>query len=81
MAKVIKTVKEKSHLQSLLSKINKGRSLLQQWIDQDPIYEGKKKSADYEQSIHRHLIDSTDQVSIDGHWCEFGVRELSLIHI
>lgn len=75
MAKVIKTVKEKSHLQSLLSKINKGRSLLQQWIDLDPIYVGKKASADYEQSIHRHLIDSTDQVSIDGHWCEFGVRE------
>ena len=80
MAKAIKTVKEKSQLQSLLSKIIKGRSLLQQWIDLDPIYVGEKNSADYEQSIHRHLLDSTEQIRIDGHWCEFGVREGRSLH-
>ena len=80
MAKAIKTVKEKSQLQSLLSKIIKGRSLLQQWIDLDPIYVGEKNSADYEQSIHRHLLDSIEQIRIDGHWCEFGVREGRSLH-
>lgn len=75
MAKAIKTVKEKLQLQSLLSKISKGKSLLQQWIELDPIYVGEKTKADYGESIHRHLLDSTEQVKIDGHWCEFGVRE------
>ena len=80
MAKAIKTVKEKSQLQSLLSKITKGKSLLQQWIDLDPIYVGEKNSADYEQSIHKHLIDSAEQIRLDGHWCEFGVREGRSLH-
>ncbi len=75
MAKAIKTVKEKSQLETLLSGIDKGKTLLQQWINLDPIYVGEKKSADYEKSIHRHLLESTEQVKITGHWCEFGVRE------
>ena len=47
MSKAIKTVKSKSQLQSLLSKISKGKSLLQQWIELDPIYVGEKTKADY----------------------------------
>ena len=74
-SKTINTVKSKSQLQSLLSKISKGKSLLQKWIEMDPIYVGGKTKADYGESIHKHLIDSTDLVKIDGHWCEFGVRE------
>jgi hypothetical protein len=57
MAKAIKTVKEKLQLQSLLSKISKGKSLLQQWIELDPIYVGEKTKADYGESIHKHLLD------------------------
>ena len=75
MAKAIKTVKDKSQLKSLLRNISKGKELLQSWIDLDPIYVGKKTSAEYEASIHKHLIDSTESVSIKGHWCEFGVRQ------
>lgn len=75
MAKAIKSVKEKKQLQSLLSTITSGRDLLQSWIDLDPIYVGEKHSADYEMSIHKHLIESTDKVSIDGYWCEFGVKQ------
>ena len=69
MAKAIKSVKEKKQLQSLLSTITSGRDLLQSWIDLDPIYVGEKHSANYEMSIHKHLIESTDKVSIDGYWC------------
>ena len=79
-SKAIKTVKSKSQLQSLLSNISKGKPLLQQWIDLDPIYVGEKNSADYEQSIHRHLIESTEQITLQGHWCEFGVREGRSLH-
>tara|TARA_B100001063_G_C16743964_1_gene546409 strand:+ start:762 stop:1454 length:693 start_codon:yes stop_codon:yes gene_type:complete len=75
MAKTIKTVKSKFQLQFLLTKITKGKSLLQKWIDLDPIYVGKESSADYGQSIRKHLLDSVEKVAIDGHWCEFGVRE------
>jgi len=75
MAKAIKTVKERSQLQSLLSKISKGKHLLEQWIDLDPIYVGDKNSAQYEPSIQKHLLDSTEHIGINGHWCEFGVRE------
>lgn len=75
MAKAIRTVKDKAKLQSLLNGITKGRDLLQSWIDLDPIYVGNKSSADYEGSIHKHLIESTGQVTLQGHWCEFGVRE------
>jgi hypothetical protein len=80
VSKAINTVKSKSQLQSLLSKISKGKSLLQQWIELDPIYVGGKTKADYRESIHRHLLDSTEQVRIDGHWCEFGVREGRSLH-
>jgi len=80
MAKAIKTVKEKSQLETLLSEIDKGKTLLQQWINLDPIYVGEKKSADYEKSIHRHLLESIEQVTIAGHWCEFGVREGRSLH-
>ena len=52
-----------------------GRELLEQWIALDPIYVGESTSADYKQSIHRHLIESAKQIRIPGHWCEFGVRE------
>ena len=75
MSKAIKTVKEKSQLQSLLSGITNGKELLQEWIDLDPVYVGKRTSADYEQSIHKHLLDSVKKVTVDGHWCEFGVRQ------
>ena len=74
MAKAIRTVKDKAKLQSLLSGITKGRDLLQSWIDLDPIYVGNKNSAEYEGSIHKHLIESTGHVTLQGHWCEFGVR-------
>ena len=75
MSKAIKTVKEKSQLQSLLLGITNGKELLQEWIDLDPVYVGKRTSADYEQSIHKHLLDSVKKVTVDGHWCEFGVRQ------
>ena len=80
MAKAIKTVKEKKELQSLLSTITTGKDLLRSWIDLDPIYVGEKTSANYELSIHKHLVESTDRVTIDGHWCEFGVKEGRSLH-
>ena len=75
MAKAIKTVKDKSQLQSLTSSITKGQELLRDWIDLEPIYVGKKTSADYTQSIQKHLLESAKHITINGHWCEFGVRE------
>lgn len=75
MSKEIKTVKSKHQLQSLLSNISKGKSLLQQWIEIDPIYVGEINSANYGKSIHKHLLESTKKVTVNGHWCEFGVRE------
>ena len=75
MAKVIKTVKNKLQLQSLLVGIEEGRELLEQWINLDPIYKGEITSADYRASIHQHLLESAKQISVDGLWCEFGVRE------
>ena len=74
MSKTIKTVKTKEQLQTLLGEVKDGRPLLEEWIDLDPIYVGDKSSANYELSIHKHLIESTKEVSIKGHWCEFGVR-------
>ena len=76
MSKAIKTVKSKKQLKRLLdSTAGTGRELLEQWIALDPIYVGEPTSADYKQSIHRHLIESAKQIRIPGHWCEFGVRE------
>ncbi len=75
MSKKIKTVKSKDELLSLLSSITKGKDLLKEWIDLDPIYVGKRTKASYVESIHKHLIASTKEISIDGNWCEFGVRE------
>ena len=75
MAKAIKTVKDKSQLQSLTSSITKGQELLRDWIDLEPIYVGKKTSADYTQSIQKHLLESAKHITINGHRCEFGVRE------
>ena len=75
MAKTIRTVKEKSQLRSLLSTVSQGKELLSKWIELDPIYVGERTSADYEQSIHKHLLDSVKEVTVDGHWCEFGVRQ------
>jgi hypothetical protein len=76
MSKAIKTVKSKGQLKRLLENITgTGRELLEQWIALDPIYVGESTSADYKQSIHRHLIESAKQIRIPGHWCEFGVRE------
>ena len=75
MAKAIKTVKSKLQLQSLLQGIGAGKELLESWINLDPIYVGQKTSAEYEMSIHKHLIDSTKEIKVEGHWCEFGVRE------
>jgi len=75
MSKPIKTVKTRSQLQSLLSNISEGKELLSQWIDLDPIFVGEKTKANYLESIHKQLIDSTEKISIDGHWCEFGVRQ------
>jgi len=75
MSKKINTVKSKSELQSLLSGIVNGKDILSQWIDLDPIYVGESTKASYLESIHKHLIASTQKISINGHWCEFGVRE------
>tara|TARA_B100000900_G_scaffold341817_1_gene304991 strand:+ start:184 stop:873 length:690 start_codon:yes stop_codon:yes gene_type:complete len=75
MSKAIKTVKSKSQLQSLLSNVHKGKDLLNKWIDLDPIYVGEKTKANYLESIHKQLIESTRKITIEGHWCEFGVRE------
>jgi len=76
MSKAIKTVKGKEQLKGLLkSTAGTGRELLEQWIALDPIYVGERTSADYEQSIHRHLVESAKQIRIPGHWCEFGVRQ------
>ena len=75
MSKFIKTVKTKTELQSLLRNIRKGKDILKQWIDLDPIYVGKKTNANYVESIHKQLVLSTKEISIDGHWCEFGVRQ------
>ena len=75
MAKAIKTVKGKSQLHSLISSVTKGQELLRDWIDLDPIYVGKKTSADYTTSIQKHLLESAKHITINGHWCEFGVRE------
>ena len=75
MAKAIKTVKEKSQLLSLLKNISKGKDLLRDWINIEPIYVGKKTSADYTYSIQKHLLESVKHITINGHWCEFGVRE------
>ena len=75
MSKAIKTVKEKSQLQSLLSGITNGKELLQEWIDLDPVYVGERTSANYAMSIRQHLLDSVKEVTVDGHWCEFGVRQ------
>ena len=76
MPKAIKTVKSKRQLQTLLSGIpTTSQTLLSEWIDIDPIYVGEPTSANYEMSIHKHLIESTKEIGIEGHWCEFGVRE------
>ena len=75
MSKSIKTVKTRSQLQSLLSNISKGKDLLSEWINLDPIFVGEKNKANYLESIHKQLIESTEKVSFSGHWCEFGVRE------
>ncbi len=75
MVKKIKTVKGKEELQSLLSTVSRGKELLQEWINLEPIYVGKKTSADYTSSIQKHLLESVKHVTVDGHWCEFGVRE------
>lgn len=80
MAKAIKTVKSKLELQSLLQGIGAGKELLESWINLDPIYVGQKTSAEYEMSIHKHLIDSTKEIKVEGHWCEFGVREGRSLH-
>ena len=74
MSKKIKTVKNKSELRSLLSKVSKGKELLHQWIDLDPIFVGETQSADYMMSIRKHLVESTRAITLKGHWCEFGVR-------
>ena len=74
MSKKIKTVKSKSQLQTLLSKVSKGKDLLNQWIELDPIFVGEQQSADYMMSIHKHLLESTRAITLKGHWCEFGVR-------
>ena len=76
MSKAIKTVKSKKQLKRLLESTGgTGRELLEQWISLDPIYVGERTSANYEQSIHKHLLESVNEVTVDGHWCEFGVRE------
>ena len=75
MSKSIKTVKTSSQLQSLLSNISTGKELLKEWIDLDPIFVGQKTKANYLESIHKQLIESTEKISLKGHWCEFGVRE------
>jgi len=75
MSKKIKTVKTKKELQSLLVNIRKGKDLLKQWIDLDPIYVGEKTKANYVESIHKQLLESTKKILLDGYWCEFGVRQ------
>jgi len=75
MSKKIKTVKIKKELQFLLVNIRKGKDLLKQWIDLDPIYVGEKTKANYVESIHKQLLESTKKILLDGHWCEFGVRQ------
>jgi hypothetical protein len=80
MSKTIKTVKDKSRLLSLLDSIEHGKDLLRSWIELEPIYVGQKTSADYRSSIQKHLIESTKHITIDGHWCEFGVREGRSLH-
>ena len=76
MAKAIKTVKSKAQLSTLLQGLDGvGHRLMEQWINQDPIYVGKLDGANYEQSIKKHLIDSTKEIAFDGLWCEFGVKE------
>ena len=75
MVKKIKTVKGKEELQSLLSTVSRGKELLQDWIDLEPIFVGEETSADYTSSIHKHLLESVKKVTVNGHWCEFGVRE------
>mgnify|MGYP003674219325 FL=1 len=70
MAKTIRTVKEKSQLKSLLSTVSQGKELLSKWIELDPIYVGERTSADYEQSIHKHLLESVKEVTVNGHWRE-----------
>jgi hypothetical protein len=75
MSKKIKTVKTKKELQSLLVNIGKGKDLLKQWIDLDPIYVGEITKANYLESIHKQLLESTKKILLDGHWCEFGVRQ------
>ncbi len=75
MSKAIKTVKTRTQLQSLLSNVNEGRDLLNDWINLDPIYVGETTKANYLESIHKQLIESTRKITIEGHWCEFGVRE------
>tara|TARA_Y100000748_G_scaffold257195_1_gene223802 strand:- start:4788 stop:5483 length:696 start_codon:yes stop_codon:yes gene_type:complete len=81
MPKAIKTVKNKTELQTLLKNINGvGKSLLEQWINLDPIYVGVKTKANYEDSIKKHLLDTTKTLTVDGYWCEFGVREGRSLH-
>ena len=76
MAKAIKTVKTKQQLQVLLNQVTGvGRELLAQWIDLDPIYVGELHKAEYVPSIKKHLLHAVDHVTVDGAWCEFGVRE------
>ena len=75
MVKFIKTVKTTTQLRRLLETTSVGKELLQKWIALDPIFVGTTTSANYEQSIHKHLIESTKHVKDDGHWCEFGVME------
>tara|TARA_X000000950_G_scaffold286763_1_gene396723 strand:- start:880 stop:1569 length:690 start_codon:yes stop_codon:yes gene_type:complete len=75
MPKKIKTVKSKRELQTLLLDIDKGKDLLNQWIDLDPIYVGDSMKANYLESIHKQLLESTRKISLTGYWCEFGVRE------
>ena len=81
MSKAIKTVKTKKQLQALLVGVpDSFKGLLADWIDKDPIYVGTLTSADYKSSIQKHLIESTKHITIDGHWCEFGVREGRSLH-
>ena len=81
MSKAIKTVKTKKQLQALLVGVpDSFKGLLADWIDKDPIYVGALTSADYKSSIQKHLIESTKHITIDGHWCEFGVREGRSLH-
>lgn len=81
MSKPIKTVKTKTQLQTLLNSIDGiGKKLLAEWIELDPIYVGLETKANYEDSIKKHLIESTKNLPLKGHWCEFGVREGRSLH-